>query len=73
MDYCSNKELLNVGLHISGVYPDCCEECRKNTKPLITKTDKPREGKYFKRLAPSFREESVLANNWKILQKMNVK
>jgi len=66
MNYCKNKELENIGLHFPGAYYKICDECRKIYKPAIKKNK--HNSHYYDNLQTQFRNETVLANNWRSLK-----
>lgn len=67
INYCKNKNLEDVGLHIEGCYPDKCLECQESiiiVEPLVKfKSDKI--VKNYEDRKVEYRNESILANHWK--------
>jgi len=63
MEYCKNKKLEGVGEHIFGVYPDKCDLCKGIKEVFIEK--KERKFCKYENFEQQFRNETILANNWK--------
>jgi len=68
INYCKNKNLENVGLHVEGCYPDKCELCQVNiviSDPVATFKKNKRIKNFYEDKKIEFRNESILANHWK--------
>lgn len=63
MEYCKNKKLEGVGEHIFGVYPDKCYLCKSIKEVFVEK--KERKTYKYEKFEEQFRNETILANNWK--------
>jgi len=66
INYCKNKELEKVGLHVEGCYPDKCLECQESiivSDPVATFKKNKRVKSYDDRKV-EYRNESILANHW---------
>lgn len=73
MEYCSNKTLSRVGLHIEGVYPDRCEVCQVYVDGIkVSKVNGRKEWTKEERAKRriEFRRETIMANNWKLNEKV---
>ncbi|MDD4027013.1 MAG: hypothetical protein PHO75_02375 [Candidatus Shapirobacteria bacterium] len=69
LNYCKNKELKSVGLHIEGCYPDKCLLCQRS---IIEPNQNPKKDKIVKNYDDrklEYRNETILANHWKEIQK----
>lgn len=64
MEYCKNEKLEGIGKHFPGAYYKVCEECKKVYKPVAKK--KINNSHYYDNLQTQYRNETVLANNWRM-------